>query len=38
MGKMKSGQVVMGEHHITEYNDKIKSVYYKETPEVNPMF
>ena len=36
MGKMNSGKVVMGEHHITEYNDKIKSVYYKETPEVNP--
>ena len=35
MGKMSSGKVVMGEHHITEYKDKIKSVYYKETPEVN---
>ena len=36
MGKMVSGQVVMGEHLITEYNDRIKEVYYKETPEVNP--
>ena len=36
MGKMNSGKVVMGEHHITLDNDKIKSVYYKETPEVNP--
>ncbi len=36
MGKMASGKVVMGEHLITEYNDKIASVYYKETPEVNP--
>ena len=29
MGKMKSGKVIMGEHYITEYDDKIKSVYYK---------
>ena len=36
MGKMASGKVVMGEHLITEYNDRIKEVYYKETPEVNP--
>ncbi len=36
MGKMNSGKVVMGEHSITEDNDKIKAVYYKETPEVNP--
>lgn len=36
MGKMASGKVVMGEHLITEYDDKIKEVYYKETPEVNP--
>ncbi len=36
MGKMESGSVVMGEHLITEYDDKIKSVYYKEKPEVNP--
>ena len=36
MGKMASGKVVMGEHLITEYDDKIKKVYYKETPEVNP--
>lgn len=36
MGKMNSGKVVMGEHHITEDDGKIKSVYYKETPEVNP--
>lgn len=36
MGKMASGNVVMGEHLITEYDDRIKEVYYKETPEVNP--
>ena len=36
MGKMNSGKVVMGEHHITEDDGKIKAVYYKETPEVNP--
>ena len=35
MGKMNSGKVVMGEHHITEDDGKIKAVYYKETPEVN---
>ena len=35
MGKMSSGKVVIGEHNITEYKDKIKSVYYKETPLVN---
>ena len=36
MGKMKSGNVVMGEHLITEYNEQIKEVYYKESPTVNP--
>ena len=36
MGKMASGNVVMGEHLITEYDDRIKEVYYKEIPEVNP--
>ena len=35
MGKMKSGKVVMGEHLITEYDDKIDSVYYKEPPTIN---
>ena len=35
MGKMKSGKVVMGEHLITEYDDKIDSVYYKDIPCVN---
>ena len=36
MGKMSGGKVVIGEHNITEYKDKIKAVYYKETPSVNP--
>ena len=32
---MEDGSVVEGEHNITEYNSKIKSVYYKEKPNVN---
>lgn len=36
MGKMFGGQIVSGEHAITEYKGKIKSVYYKKTPKVNP--
>lgn len=36
MGKMISGKVVTGEHNITQCKDKIKSVYYKQTPKVNP--
>ena len=36
MGKMISGKVITGEHNITQCKDKIKSVYYKQTPKVNP--
>ena len=36
VGKMASGKVVLGEHFITECDDMIKEVYYKEKPEVNP--
>ncbi len=36
MGKMTSGKVVSGEHNITQCKDKIKSVYYKQTPKINP--
>ena len=34
IGKMEDGQIVEGEHHITEYNQKIKGVSYKEKPVV----
>lgn len=36
MGKMASGKVIAGEHNITAYKEKIKEVYYKKTPIVNP--
>ena len=32
MGEMEDGTVIEGEHHITEYKNKIKRVYYKEEP------
>ncbi len=32
MGEMADGTVIEGEHHITEYKNKIKRVYYKEEP------
>lgn len=32
MGEMGDGSIVEGEHHITEYGDVIKRVYYKEEP------
>lgn len=32
MGEMGDGSIVEGEHHITEYGDIIKRVYYKEEP------
>ena len=32
MGEMGDGNIVEGEHHITEYGDVIKRVYYKEEP------
>lgn len=35
MGKMYSGRVISGEHNITEYHGKIKSVFYKRSPKVN---
>ena len=36
MGVMDDGNVVEGEHHITEDKRLIKDVKYKETPVVNP--
>lgn len=35
VAKMEDGKVVEGEHNITEYNSKIKQVYYKEDPKLN---
>ena len=32
VGEMEDGSVIEGEHHITEYKNKIKRVYYKEEP------
>lgn len=32
VGEMGDGSIVEGEHHITEYGDVIKRVYYKEEP------
>lgn len=36
MGEMKNGEVIEGEHNITEANSSIKRVFYKETPSINP--
>ena len=35
VAKMEDGKVVEGEHNITEYNSKIKEVYYKKDPKLN---
>lgn len=32
MGKMSDGEIIEGEHNITEANKKISDVFYKETP------
>jgi len=32
MGEMGDGAIIEGEHHITEYGDVIKRVYYKDEP------
>ena len=36
VAKMEDGKVIEGEHNITEYDSKIKKVYYKENPNLNP--
>ncbi len=36
VAKMEDGAIIEGEHNITEYNSKIKEVYYKEEPNLNP--
>lgn len=35
MAKMQDGNIVEGEHLITEYNGKIEQVYYKKEPIIN---
>lgn len=37
VGKMKDGEIVEGEHNITESHKEIESVHYKENPIVNPL-
>lgn len=37
VAKMEDGKVIEGEHNITEYNGKIKEVYYKEEPVLNDL-
>lgn len=37
MGKMDDDSIVEGEHNITKSEKKIKDVYYKEKPIINPM-
>ena len=35
MGEMEDNTIIEGEHHITEYPEKIKRVFYKEEPKIN---
>lgn len=37
VGEMEDGSIIEGEHHITKCNKKIKKVFYKENPIVNPL-
>ena len=36
MGIMNDGKIIEGEHNITEYEEGIKDIYYKEAPKINP--
>lgn len=36
MGKMEDGQIIEGEHNITEANKRIKDIYYKKAPVITP--
>ena len=36
MGEMEDGEIIEGEHNITEANKDIKHVFYKETPVILP--
>ena len=35
IGEMEDGSIIEGEHHITEYNKKIKRVFYKDEPKIS---
>jgi len=37
MALMENNKIIEGEHNITESNEKIKKVYYKEEPIINPL-
>lgn len=37
MALMENDKIIEGEHNITESNEKIKKVYYKEEPIINPL-
>lgn len=36
MGKMEDDSIIEGEHNITNSDKKVKDVFYKETPTINP--
>lgn len=36
MARMSDGKIIEGEHNITEYNGKIKNIYYKKEPVITP--
>lgn len=36
MGKMEDNSIVEGEHNITDSEEKIKDIYYKESPIITP--
>ena len=36
VAQMENGEIVEGEHNITEANETIKKVFYKENPEITP--
>lgn len=36
VAEMEDGSIIEGEHNITEYDSKVKRVYYKEEPNLNP--
>lgn len=36
VAEMQNGNIIEGEHHITESKEKIKKIFYKEEPVVNP--
>ena len=37
MSLMENGKIIEGEHNITESKEKIKKIFYKEDPTINPL-